>query len=440
LTSIKINKKKKNGFKMSDNIYIVGVGMLKFGKNFEKSVKQMTGETLDAALKDSNLNKSDIEAAWFSNTGWGSVDIYGGIGQSCIRAQVALFANGLDKIPMNNVENACASGSNALHNAWTSVKAGLFDCCLAVGTEKMYNPPSKTRPAPTASGFLAGTDVEHMGKMIEGVKKQTIEANKKIAKEKGIKIPEKKNRSPFMDFYAAGARNHMKQHGTTQRQLAAIASKNHNNSVNNPYAQYTFPQTIEQVMNDYVVAYPLTRAMCAPIGDGSASAIICSEKFITEKHPELKDRAAIIRGSVLKSGSMGPENVTERCAGAAYKMSGLGPEDINVAECHDATAYAELHEVEALGFCKVGEGGPFAENGETAIGGKIPMNPSGGLLSRGHPIGASGIAQIFELVTQLRGEAGKRQVNDPRYALAQNGGGSIGSGSAAMCVHILERT
>ncbi len=178
--------------------------------------------------------------------------------------------------------------------------------------------------------------------------------------------------------------------------------------------------------------------MCAPIGDGSAAAIICSERFL-KKHPS--NRAVKIRASVLKSGSRTGENdISQRAAAVAYEMSGLGPEDIDVMEVHDATAFGEIHQMEALGFCPEGEGGVFAESGATALDGKIPVNPSGGLISRGHPIGASGLAQIHELVTQLRGEAGKRQVNDPRIAMAENGGGTLGNGEAAMTIHILEKT
>jgi acetyl-CoA acetyltransferase len=205
----------------------------------------------------------------------------------------------------------------------------------------------------------------------------------------------------------------------------------------NPLAQYTFPQTIEQVMNDYEVAYPLTRSMCAPTGDGAAAAIVCSEKFL-KQNPN--SRAALIRASVLEGGSLDVEDdICSRASRKAYEVAGLGPEDINVIEVHDATAYGELSKTEKLGFCEKGEGGPFAESGATALDGSIPVNPSGGLISRGHPIGASGLAQVYELVTHLRGEAGKRQVNNPRIALAENGGGTIGRGGAAMCIHILEK-
>jgi acetyl-CoA acetyltransferase len=411
---------------MSENIYIIGAAMSKFGKFLDRSIKDLTGESLKKVLTDGGLDMKDIEAVWFSNTGWGMSDF-----QHCIRGQVALSANGLDKVPVTNVENACASASTALHNAWVSVKAGLYDCVLAIGTEKVYNTDRKLM----MKGFMSGTDVEITTQYINQMK-QELKKKTEGAAEKGPKKEKKGGHSVFMDFYAMGARKHMKEFGSTQRQLAVIAAKAHNNSTLNPLAQYTFPQTVEQVLADYEVAYPLTRAMCSPVGDGTAAAILCSEKFL-KSHPST--RAVRIRASVLQSGSWTENTISERAAQIAYEKSGLGPEDINVAEVHDATAFGELYQTEKLGFCPQGEGGLFAESGATSLNGKLPVNPSGGLLSRGHPIGASGLAQIYELVTQLRGEAGKRQVKSPKIALAENGGGTIGYGEAAMCIHILEK-
>jgi acetyl-CoA acetyltransferase len=424
---------------MSDKVYVVGVGHNKFGKNFNETVKSMTGESLKLALKDSDLKKKDIQAAWFSNSTWGSAEF-----QHCIRGEVALSTHGLDEIPIINVENACASGSTAFHSAWMSVKGGLYNCALAVGTEKMY---FQTAPLGSPTGikgikgpmnvFISGTDVEKTMKTIEMLKKQILKGNEEAVKKSSKETSGgKKNHSVFMDFYAMGARKHMKTHGTTQRQIAVIAAKNHNNSTLNPLAQYTFPQTVEQVMEDYVVAYPLTRAMCAPIGDGSAAAILCSEKYL-QQNPSLKERAVVVRASILRSGSLKSDTISKRASTAAYNMAGITPKDVDVAEVHDATAYAELTVTEKLGFCPIGKGGPFVESGATELDGEIPVNPSGGLLARGHPIGASGLAQMYELVTQLRGEAGKRQVKDPEIALAHNGGGTIGSGEAALCIHIL---
>ena len=415
---------------MSDDVYIIGVGMIKFGKYLDRGIKALTGEALELVLKDCGLEKSDIEAAWFSNSSWGIQTF-----QHCIRGQVALSANGLEGIPITNVENACASASTALNGAWMAVKAGQFDCVLAIGTEKLY---SEDR-GKTMEGFISGTDVEVTMQLIAKLQEDAKKHKEEQAKLLGDKAVQEKpgGHSSFMDLYAMGARMHMERYGTTQRQLAVIASKAHNNSTLNPLAQYTFPMTVEEVMADREVAWPLTRAMCAPIGDGSAAAIICSKKFMKEHG---KKRAVAIRASVLKSGKReGMSDICFRASRAAYDMSGMGPEDIQAAEVHDATAFGELYQTEQMGFCPEGQGGPFAESGATAIGGRIPINPSGGLMARGHPIGASGLAQIYELVTHLRGEAGKRQVQGCRIAMAENGGGFLGMGEAAMAIHILEK-
>ncbi len=415
---------------MSGHVYILGSAMIKFGKYLDRNIKSLTGEALDLVIEDCGLARDAIQAAWFSNSAWGIHTF-----QHCIRGQVALSANGLEGIPITNVENACASGSTAFHGAWTAVKAGLYDCVLAVGAEKLY---SEDR-AKTMQGFLAGMDVEVVADQMALFAEQERKRKEKEAKEKGIEPPPEKpgGHSVFMDWYAIGARRHMEEYGTTQRQLAAIAAKNHNNSTLNDLAQYTFPQTVEQVLADREVSWPLTRAMCAPIGDGAAAAVLCSEGFL-KRHPS--GRAVKVLASILQSGNLqGPNDVSSRSAGKAYEAAAVGPEDIDVAEVHDATAFGELHQVEQMGFCPVGEGGPFAERGETALGGKIPVNTSGGLISRGHPIGASGLAMIYELVTQLRGEAGKRQVPGARIAMSENGGGTIGRGEAAMSIHILAR-
>jgi acetyl-CoA acetyltransferase len=414
---------------MSDDVYILGVGMTKFGKFLERNIKDMTGLVLDEVLKDCSLSREDIQAAWFSNTMWGLYDF-----QHCIRGQVALTANGLQGIPVTNVENACASASTALHGAWTAIKAGLYDCALAIGVEKQYNEDR----AKVMQSFVAGADVQETAARIAELREAEQKKREEAGEAKsGEGQPAKAGgHSAFMDFYAAGARAHMEAYGSTQRQLAVVAAKNHNNSTMNPLAQYTFPQTVEQVLNDRVVAYPLTRAMCAPIGDGAAAAVICNESFL-KKHPS--PRAIRIAASVLEGGRRtGDWDISERAASKAFQIAGLGSEDIDVMEVHDATAFGEIAVMEALGFCPRGEGGVMAERGDTALDGKIPVNPSGGLISRGHPIGASGLAQIHELVTQLRGEAGERQVKKPRIAMTENGGGTVGAGEAAMTIHILK--
>jgi acetyl-CoA acyltransferase len=415
---------------MAQDVYIIGTAMTKFGKYLDKGVKAMTGEALEMVLKDCGLEHLDIEAAWFSNSGWGYHSF-----QHAVRGQVALSANGLEGIEIVNVENACASGSTALHSAWTAIRAGIYDCVLAIGAEKMYD----NDKAKTMMMFMSGSDVEELPVFMAKFQEEEQQRKEKEAREKGLEPPKESTggHSAFMDLYSIGARMHMQQYGTTQRQLASIAAKAHNNSVNNPFAQYTFPMTVDEVLSDREVSYPLTRAMCAPVGDGAAAAVLCSEKFLKMRGPA---RAVRIRASVLRSGTRTGENdICERASRAAYEMAGLGPRDIDVVEVHDATAFGELYQTEQMGFCPKGEGGPFAESGATAIGGNIPVNPSGGLIARGHPVGASGLAQVFELSAHLHGEAGPRQVKGARIAMAENGGGFMGRGEAAMAIHILER-
>ena len=417
---------------MAEDVYILGTAMTKFGKYLDKGVKMLTGEALELVLKDSGLQRKDIEAAWFSNSGWGYHSF-----QHAVRGQVAMSANGLEGIQIVNVENACASGSTALHSAWTSIKAGIYDCVLAIGAEKMYD----NDKAKTMMMFMSGSDVEELPNFMAKFQEEERQRKEKEAREKGLEPPKADagGHSAFMDLYSIGARMHMEKYGTTQRQLACIAAKAHNNSVHNPFAQYIFPMTVEDVLSDREVSYPLTRAMCAPVGDGAAAVVLCSEKFLKQRSSSCK--AIRIRASVLRSGTKeGESDICARTSKAAYEMASLGPKDIDVVEVHDATAFGELHQTEQMGFCPTGEGGPFAESGATAIGGRIPINPSGGLIARGHPVGASGLAQIFELVTHLHGKAGPRQVQGARIAMAENGGGFLGRGEAAMAIHILEGT
>jgi acetyl-CoA acetyltransferase len=412
---------------MSDPVYILGTGMLKFGRHLDRSIKSLAGEALALVCADAGIPMERIGAAWFSNSLWGLFS-----GQHCIRGQVALSANGLDRIPVINVENGCAGGSTALHSAVTAVKAGLYDCVLAMGAEKVYDQDREK----VMRAFASGADVEIIEQFVRALNAQKKKEHRD--EEKKGRDEKKEGHSSFMDLYAAGARMHMDIYGLTQRQLAAVAAKSHGNSALNPLAQYTFPMTVDDVLADRVVSYPLTRAMCAPIGDGAAAAIVCSASFLRQCSNE---RAVRVRASVMQSGRLtGASDISKRTAKLAYDMAGAGPDDIGVAEIHDATVFGEIYQSEQLGFCPEGEGGVIAEQGKTSLSGSIPLNPSGGLISRGHPIGASGLAQIHELVTQLRGEAGKRQVPNPRLALAENGGGFIGMGEASMAIHILEKS
>ena len=408
-------------------VYIIGVGMIRFGKYPDQGVRSMAEEATRLALKDAGLVKEDLQAVFFSNSFWGMF-----ANQHSIRGQVVMRGMGIDKIPVTNVENACAGGSTALHLAATGIYAGMYDVALALGSEKISNP----NKALSLSAYAACMDVENFEKHIN-----MITSLNDVIK---IKIPEDQSapgegRSIFMDAYAMGARWHMNKFGSTQQQLAVICSKNHLHGSLNPLAQYQQRMTVEEVLADKPVAYPLTKAMCSPVGDGAAAAIICSERYLKT----LADaRPVRILATVLGQGSdrtLDGEDIGERLSQQAYDIAGLGPADISLAELHDATAWGELHQAEVMGFCPMGEGGPFAESGATVLGGSKPINTSGGLECRGHPIGASGLAQIYELVLQLRGHAGLRQVENARIGLAENGGGNIGVEEAAMCVHILEK-
>jgi acetyl-CoA acetyltransferase len=267
-----------------------------------------------------------------------------------------------------------------------------------------------------------------------------------LAAGEGLALPpeahaELGDRSVFMDIYAAQARFHMKTFGTTQRQIAAVAAKNHTHSSLNPYAQYRFKMTTDEVLADRMIAWPITRAMCAPMSDGSGALIVASQKALDRLG---RARAVRIRGIGVSSSSNRTveeydKHLTRVAAYRCYEMARAGPDDLDIAELHDASAIAEILHSENVGICAYGEGGPLAESGVTKLGGRLPINVSGGLLSKGHPIGATGAIQIFELVTQLRGEAGARQVADARLGLAENGGGFHGLEEAACVVTMLER-
>lgn len=409
------------------NVYIIGIGMNRFNKYPDETVRSMSEKSINMVIEDAGLDKKDLEAAFFSNTFWGMFD-----NQHSIRGQVVLRGMGIDKIPVTNVENACAGASTALHLAYTGVRAEMFDLALAVGSEKITCPDK----AKSLGAYATCLDVENFEQHIKMITK--IGQSYSVALPKGEAAPGQ-GKSIFMDVYAMGARWHMDRFGSTQRQLAAICSKNHFHGSLNPMSQYQTPMTVEEVLADVPVAYPLTRSMCAPVGDGAAAALVCSERFLKKMTGA---RPVKIIASVLGQGTdrdMDGADIGERLSRDAYNMAGLGPKDIDLAELHDATAYGELHQTEVMGLCPLGEGGPWAESGATTIGGEKPINTSGGLECRGHPIGASGLAQIYEIVTQLRGEAGQRQVKGAKIGLTENGGGNIGLEEASMCIHILEK-
>jgi acetyl-CoA acetyltransferase len=250
-------------------------------------------------------------------------------------------------------------------------------------------------------------------------------------------------RSIAMDFYALLAREHMNKYGTTQRHIASAASKNHRNGVTNPRSQYHFDMSVEDVLADREVSFPLTRSMCAPIGDGAAAAVLCSEKYLRSLPIAVQDRAIRIRASVFTGGSFRRLHQDDRASASAateaYAMANIGPGDVDVVELHDATSMAELLIVEDLQLCKPGQSGPYTASGATEINGEVAVNPSGGLVARGHPIGATGIMMLNELAMQLRGEAGPNQVKNAGLAVQENGGGLIGLDVAVCSVMVLER-
>lgn len=410
------------------DIYAIGVGMTAFGKLADINIKQLTRQAVAGALADSGLMTRDIEGAFFSNAVQGHME-----GQHLIRGQIALREIGMQGVPVVNVENACAGASSAFNLAVNFLRAGAGDVALVVGAEKMYS-DDRVR---MFGAFDSAWDVSSADR----IRQQLVMMGE------GVEVPPGTTSSSpysvFMDVYAAFARQHMRTFGTTQRQIAAVAAKNHDHSVHNPFAQYRRSFTVDEVLAAAPITYPLTVPMCAPISDGAAAVILCTEAAV-KRHGLDRNRAIRVLASVIQTGSDRTADEYEKhCtrlgARRAYELAGIGPEDVSVAEVHDATAVGEIIQIENLGFCPFGEGGPVSERGETRIGGRIPVNPSGGLESKGHPIGVTGLGQIVELVAQLRGEAGSRQVENARIAVAENGGGLHGVEEAVACITILGR-
>jgi acetyl-CoA acyltransferase len=390
-----------------NEVAVIGVGMTRFGKDPNSTVRAMSEAAVRDALADAAVEPENVQAAFFSNAIAGLIT-----GQEMIRGQAALRNTGVLGVPMFNVENACASGSSAFHLACMAVSSGMYDVVLAVGAEKMTH-EDKTR---SFGAIGTAMDLEQL-------------AEQQVASHQG--------RSPFMDLYAQRALDYMERTGATVSTFADVAVKNHAHGVHNPHAQYRLRVTREEVLSSREIVPPLRLLMCSPIGDGAAAAVVCSRRFIERRRSE---KPVWVRASVVLSGrDRQPEEPTviERAAAAAYEIAGLGPEDLDVAELHDAAAPAELITYEDLRLCEAGEGPRLLASGHTALGGRLPVNPSGGLLSKGHPIGATGLAQIAELVWQLRGEADRRQVDGALVALAQNTGGFLGSDSAVTSIHIL---
>ena len=409
---------------MKQNAYVLGVGMTPFGKHMDRTLKSLTCEAVKAALADAGIAADRLEAAYMATAGTAVT-----VGQVMVPGQAGLREMGIGGIPVINVENACASAATAFQQACTMVTHGVYDIILAVGFEKLYC----TDKERTFSVFTGAVDFESFDEVTERIYGRIRAA--------GIEVDGDgagSTRSLFMDIYAAMAIEHMRENGSTREDFAAVSAKNSLHGSLNPNAQYRNVMSVDEVLSAREISYPLTVAMCSPIGDGAAAAVIVSERMARQLGA---DRAVRVRASVLKSGwdyADGDPGVTEVTAREAYEQAGVGPEDLDVVELHDASSPAELIYYETLGLCPPGGGAQFIREGHSKLGGSLPVNPSGGLLRKGHPVGATGLAQVHELVTQLRGEADKRQVDKARIGMAENGGGYIGRDAAAMVISILE--
>jgi acetyl-CoA acyltransferase len=402
---------------MSD-AYVAGAAMTRFGKFPDTTIRALAEEAVNGALEDAGITAAGVGMVFFSNAVAGLLT-----SQEMIRGQVALRYTGLLGVPMVNVENACASASSAFYLACMAVGSGAADVALAVGSEKLTHEDR-------ARSFAAiGTAVDQQ---------QVAELRQWVSSGPAgspLPAPGRGKRSFFMDIYAANSRAYMKRSGATREDFAQVAVKSHRHAALNPYAQYRAEVTVQDVLASREVAPPLTLLMCSPIGDGAAALVVCSPAAARRLGARVRVRAcALVSGRDHEPGEPGS---VERASQAAYERAGAGPDDLDVMELHDAAAPAELMTYEELGLCGAGEGPALLASGETGLGGRRPVNPSGGLLSKGHPIGATGCAQLVELTDQLRGRCGRRQVAGARLALAQNGGGFLGSDAAAMVVTVL---
>ena len=417
--------------KNTRDVYVIGSYSTRFKKWLDKSMKDLTRDTYLGVLEDAGMKDGrDIEFAWFGNCAMGTL-----WGQDIIRGHVCmspLVEEGLfpERVPLINVEGACATASTAFHGAWKDILSCQCEVSLAMGVDKFYHPDMEK----VLAAYQQGIDLEDKDRLVK-----EYEA---VAEECGREFTLGPGHTVFMDTYAMQACWHMWKWGTTQEQIAIGASKNHYNGSLNPKAQYQFEVPVEKVMEDYLVSYPLTRSMCAPIGDGGAGAILCSEDYLKSQPAEVQKRAVKVLASAMSSGKhrdISEPSLSKYAADRAYQTAGIGPQDIDVAEVHDATSFCEIYQVEMLGFCSIGEGGKFIESGATKLDGPIPINTSGGLVSKGHPVGSTGLSMIYEIVTQLRDGAGPRQVPNARIGLTENGGGVISTEEFSCCVTVLQK-
>jgi acetyl-CoA acyltransferase len=383
-------------------VAVVGTGITRFGRFPDASLKTLSRGVIAAVLEDAGARARDVDSVFFANAVAGVVT-----GQEMIRGQVALRDTALAGAPIFNVENACASGGSAFHLAWLAVASGRSDCVLVVGAERLTHHDKRV----SFDALARGVDLDEPRPASSG----------------GGPI--------FMEIYAAKARAWMHETGVTREDLAHVVVKSRMAAARNPDAQFREPTTVEAVLGSRPVADPLTVPMCSGIGDGAAALMLCSAGTVRR----LGARPVWVKACEVVSALPDPGSpiCAVRAARAAYERSGIGPGELHVVELHDASAPAELMHYENLGLCGRGEAGALLRSGATALGGRVPVNPSGGLLSRGHPIGATGAAQIVEVARQLRGDAGERQRPGARVGLAENNGGQIGHDAAVAVATLL---
>jgi acetyl-CoA acetyltransferase len=376
---------------------IIGVGLTFFGKQPERSLLNLGSAVALEAIKDAGIKPSQIGAGFYSNARGGS--LFG----EYTAGQNVLWQVGINRVPIVNVENACTSSSSAFYLAWSGIAAGLYDTAIVVGTEKMFVP---------GLGLIVSSDTQ-------------------LDCLEGLVTPA---------TFALRAKLHMDLYGTTKEQLAMVAVKNRRHASLNPRAQFRDAITVEDVLISPMISDPLTRLSCCPNADGAAAAVLCASE-ISRRYTSTPVKVA---ASVLVTGSY--ENPAElehwetdyRGCRVAYEQAGLGPGDLSAIECHDAFTIAEILHYEAMGLCAEGEGGRLVQSGATTLGGRIPVNPSGGLLSKGHPLGATGVGQIVEGALQLRRKAGGYQVENPKVFLAHCMGGDKDADTKSCTVHILQ--
>jgi acetyl-CoA acyltransferase len=384
------------------DVYVAGIAMTRFAKQPDRTLKDLTAEAVTGALKDAGRTAHDLQAAYVGNAVAGTIT-----GQEMVLGQVVLRPLGIGAIPIMNVENACASASSAFHLGWQAVATGVHDVVLAVAAEKMTH-PDKARSFAAIGGSV---DME------------AVPAD----------LPT--GRSFLMDLYGRSALDYMARSGATREDLARVVVKNQHNGALNPFAQYGAELTVADVLGARLIVDPFTLPMCSPISDGAAAAVLVSADLLPDGVPPVTVLASTVRSAPAD----GSATVTGLAARAAYETAGLGPADMGCIEVHDAAASAELILCEQLGLVPPGDGPALIRSGDAEIDGRHPVNASGGLLARGHPIGATGLAQIVEIVLQLRGAAGARQVPQSRFGLTQNSGAWHDRDNLVSVVHIFGR-